>query len=46
MQAGTDEKCKWLKTIGADVTINYKSKTFVEGASYALLVACIQGGQN
>jgi NADPH-dependent curcumin reductase CurA len=22
---GSDEKCEWLKTIGADVTINYKT---------------------
>ncbi|EJD02773.1 NAD-binding protein [Fomitiporia mediterranea MF3/22] len=28
--AGTDEKCKWLKSIGADDAVNYKSPTFVE----------------
>ena len=26
--AGSDEKCAWLKTIGADDAVNYKSKTF------------------
>ncbi|EJD02817.1 NAD-binding protein [Fomitiporia mediterranea MF3/22] len=28
--AGTDEKCKWLKSVGADEAVNYKSPTFVE----------------
>lgn len=28
--AGTDEKCTWLKTIGADEAVNYKSTTFIE----------------
>ncbi|EJC97501.1 NAD-binding protein [Fomitiporia mediterranea MF3/22] len=28
--AGTDEKCKWLKSIGVDEAVNYKSPTFVE----------------
>ncbi|EJD02772.1 NAD-binding protein, partial [Fomitiporia mediterranea MF3/22] len=28
--AGTDEKCKWLKSIGADEAVNYKSPTFAE----------------
>lgn len=26
--AGSAEKCDWLKTIGADAAVNYKSKTF------------------
>ena len=28
--AGTDEKCRWLKSIGADEAVNYKSATFSE----------------
>ncbi|EJD02364.1 NAD-binding protein [Fomitiporia mediterranea MF3/22] len=28
--AGSDEKCQWLKSIGADEAINYKRPTFVE----------------
>ncbi|KAF7193991.1 putative membrane protein [Pseudocercospora fuligena] len=28
--AGTDEKCRWVEKIGADVCLNYKSKTFAE----------------
>ncbi|EJD02775.1 NAD-binding protein [Fomitiporia mediterranea MF3/22] len=28
--AGTDEKCKWLKSIGADEAVNYKSPRFTE----------------
>lgn len=28
--AGSQEKCEWLKTIGADAAVNYKSKTFSE----------------
>ncbi|EJD03062.1 NAD-binding protein [Fomitiporia mediterranea MF3/22] len=28
--AGTDEKCTWLKSIGADEAINYKSATFAQ----------------
>ncbi|KAL5485127.1 QOR1_2 [Sanghuangporus weigelae] len=27
--AGTDEKCDWVKSIGADEAVNYKSPTFV-----------------
>jgi NADPH-dependent curcumin reductase CurA len=27
--AGTDEKCRWVETLGADVCLNYKSKTFL-----------------
>ncbi|EJD02777.1 NAD-binding protein [Fomitiporia mediterranea MF3/22] len=27
--ASSDEKCKWLKSIGADDAVNYKSPTFV-----------------
>jgi NADPH-dependent curcumin reductase CurA len=26
--AGTDAKCRWVETLGADVCLNYKSKTF------------------
>lgn len=26
--AGSDEKCNWLKSIGADAAVNYKSATF------------------
>ncbi|KAJ9605354.1 quinone oxidoreductase [Cladophialophora chaetospira] len=26
--AGTDEKCKWVETLGADKCLNYKSPTF------------------
>ncbi|PNS15488.1 2-alkenal reductase (NADP(+)-dependent) [Sphaceloma murrayae] len=26
--AGTDEKCRWVESIGADVCINYKAKDF------------------
>jgi hypothetical protein len=28
--AGTDEKCRWVETLGADVCLNYKSLTFKE----------------
>lgn len=28
--AGTDDKCRWVEKIGADVCLNYKSKTFAE----------------
>ena len=28
--AGTDEKCRWVESLGADVCVNYKSSTFVE----------------
>jgi len=28
--AGTDEKCSWVKSLGADECLNYKSKTFAE----------------
>lgn len=28
--AGTDAKCQWVKSLGADICLNYKSKTFVE----------------
>ena len=27
--AGTDEKCAWLRTIGADATVNYKSSSLL-----------------
>ncbi|OKL61679.1 hypothetical protein UA08_02986 [Talaromyces atroroseus] len=26
--AGTDEKCRWVETLGADVCLNYKRETF------------------
>lgn len=26
--AGTEKKCEWLRTIGADAAVNYKSPTF------------------
>ena len=28
--AGSDEKCKWVESLGADKCFNYKSKTFYE----------------
>ena len=28
--AGTDEKCRWVETLGADVCLNYKSPSFKE----------------
>ena len=28
--AGTDEKCKWVESLGADVCLNYKDKDFKE----------------
>jgi NADPH-dependent curcumin reductase CurA len=28
--AGTDEKCRWVEKLGADVCLNYKSKDFKE----------------
>ena len=28
--AGTDEKCRWVEKLGADICLNYKSKTFEE----------------
>ncbi|KAK4508039.1 hypothetical protein PRZ48_001776 [Zasmidium cellare] len=28
--AGTDEKCRWVEKLGADVCLNYKSKSFAE----------------
>ena len=34
--AGSQAKCEWLKSIGADVSLNYKSPDFVkelEGAT-------------
>ncbi|KAI9727562.1 MAG: hypothetical protein M1828_006504 [Chrysothrix sp. TS-e1954] len=26
--AGTDEKCRWVESLGADICLNYKSKSF------------------
>ena len=26
--AGSNEKCEWLKSIGADAAVNYKSPTY------------------
>ena len=37
--AGTDEKCKWLKSIGFDEVINYKTEDVKE----ALKVAAPKG---
>jgi len=31
--AGTDDKCDWVKRLGADVCLNYKSKSFAEDLS-------------
>ena len=28
--AGSDEKCKWVESLGADVCLNYKSSSFAE----------------
>lgn len=28
--AGTDEKCKWVEKLGADICINYKASDFKE----------------
>ncbi|QKX63049.1 uncharacterized protein TRUGW13939_10217 [Talaromyces rugulosus] len=28
--AGTDAKCQWVESLGADICLNYKSKTFTE----------------
>lgn len=28
--AGTDEKCRWVEKLGADICLNYKSKSFAE----------------
>ncbi|KAK9234219.1 hypothetical protein V1525DRAFT_350585, partial [Lipomyces kononenkoae] len=33
--AGTDEKCRWVKSLGADVCLNYKSEGFQEALSRA-----------
>ncbi|KAJ4495790.1 hypothetical protein C8J55DRAFT_413460 [Lentinula edodes] len=33
--AGSDEKCEWLKKIGADVALNYKSPLFSEAIAEA-----------
>ncbi|CAG9988037.1 unnamed protein product [Clonostachys byssicola] len=33
--AGTDEKCRFVETLGADVCLNYKSSTFYEDLSKA-----------
>ncbi|KAK7227560.1 hypothetical protein V2G26_015563 [Clonostachys chloroleuca] len=33
--AGTDEKCRFVETLGADVCLNYKSPTFYEDLSKA-----------
>ncbi|KAK5647447.1 hypothetical protein RI129_002339 [Pyrocoelia pectoralis] len=32
---GSDEKCKWLKSIGFDVAINYKNSTWINALSEA-----------
>jgi len=28
--AGTDDKCKWVESLGADICLNYKSSSFAE----------------
>ena len=28
--AGSDDKCRWVESLGADKCLNYKSKTFEE----------------
>ncbi|EJD02362.1 NAD-binding protein, partial [Fomitiporia mediterranea MF3/22] len=33
--AGSEEKCKWVKSIGADDAVNYKSPTFAEDLAKA-----------
>jgi NADPH-dependent curcumin reductase CurA len=33
--AGSDEKCKWVESLGADKCFNYKSKTFYEDLTKA-----------
>lgn len=33
--AGTDEKCRWVESLGADVCVNYKSSTFEEDLAKA-----------
>merc|ERR1711977_449785 len=34
--AGSDEKCKWVESLGADKCINYKSPTFQQDLDAAL----------
>ncbi|CRG92631.1 hypothetical protein PISL3812_09694 [Talaromyces islandicus] len=33
--AGTDAKCQWVESLGADVCLNYKSKTFTKDLNRA-----------
>lgn len=33
--AGSEEKCNWLRSIGADIAVNYKSATFSEDLAKA-----------
>jgi len=33
--AGSDDKCRWVEKLGADVCVNYKSKTFKEDLAKA-----------
>ena len=33
--AGTEEKCEWVRSIGADAAVNYKSPTFSQDLIYA-----------
>lgn len=28
--AGSEQKCRWLESIGADIAVNYKSPTFAQ----------------
>jgi len=34
--AGTEEKCRWVESLGADVCVNYKSKSFQDDLKKAL----------
>ncbi|KAK5131910.1 hypothetical protein LTR08_000498 [Meristemomyces frigidus] len=34
--AGTDDKCKWVESLGADTCLNYKSSSFTEDLAKAL----------
>ena len=34
--AGTDDKCKWVESIGADTCLNYKSSSFADDLAKAL----------
>lgn len=40
--AGSDEKCRWVESLGADKCLNYKSKNFTK----ELAEACREGDEN